>query len=97
MGVEHKIYCSLSDKQKEDVQKLLTSHHLFSETEVVGNDKFFEFRKNKVDNEMPDFSIVIEFDGLYICNNQNYSQWADIDFLKEYLLENHISFKIEEL
>ena len=98
MGFEHKIYCSLSDRQKDDIQRLLIAHDLFFRTIVVADNKFFEFRKkDKIDDELPEFNVVIEPDGLYICNYAHSSAWADIDFIKEYLLENHINIKIEEL
>lgn len=97
MGFEHQVYFSLTNESKNDIQKLLIENSSFTKTVIVDNKEFFEFHLTNSDNDMPDFSVVIETDGLYICNNRHPDVFADIEFITKYLSENNIKYSVEEL
>ena len=97
MGFEHHIFFTMSSQERGTVEKLLTKHPFFSSLSIVNNITFYEFRKTIAINNTPDFTVIIEKDGLYVCNNRHSEEWTDIDFIKEYLDENNIKYRIEEL
>jgi hypothetical protein len=97
MGFEHHIFFTMSSQERGTIEKLLTLHPFFSSLSTVNEITFYEFRKTITTNNIPDFSVVIEKDGLYVCNNRHSKEWTDINFIKEYLDDNNIGYRIEEL
>ncbi|MDF2451007.1 MAG: hypothetical protein K0S26_511 [Bacteroidota bacterium] len=97
MGFEHQVYFSLTNESKNDIRKLLIENSCFTKSVIVDNKEYFEFHKTNAGNDMPDFSVVIETDGLYVCNNRQPDAFADIEFITQYLSENNIKYSIEEL
>jgi hypothetical protein len=61
----------------------------------VDDKNIFEFKKGE--NAMPDFSVIIENDGLYIINNLKSEPTEDIEFILDNLTENKLEYKIIEL
>ncbi len=76
---------------------LLTGHPDFSMIEKIGEITFYEFRTSTHGYDMPDFSAVVDMQGLYIIHQLDSKPWADIQFIEEYLIKNNLSYKNEEL
>ena len=95
MGFEHQINFRWTDKHLEEMLELLKNHKHFYNTVQSADKRIFEFKKGE--NVMPDFSIIIEKDGLYIINNLHSRPKDDIEFILEYLAKNKLDYHIIEL
>jgi hypothetical protein len=96
MGHEHKIYFSIPKANQDNLRDTITRQPSYSGTIQVNGVTQYEFRFNSNDS-YPDFVLVIENDGLYVCNNHSSKTWQEIEFIKKYLIDHNINYKIEEL
>lgn len=97
MGFEHQVYLNLTSVQRQELHQILTTHSFFSKAEYRDSKLVYEFSENKSKPGMPDFLVVIEEEGLYVCHNRHAQPWAGIEFIEQYLLENNIPYRIHEL
>jgi hypothetical protein len=97
MGFEHQVYLNLTSTQRSELHKLLTIHPFFSRSGNQDGKLLYEFSGNKSKPGTPDFLVVIEEEGLYVCHNKSSQPWAGMEFIEQYLLENNIPYRIHEL
>lgn len=94
MGFEYEIKLNLTKLQKDEIEIMIKNNFLFYKSYIFDNKEFFEFRNELNKGKLPDFIIIFEIDGIYICKFNTSYLWKDIDYLKEYLIKEQISFEI---
>ncbi len=94
MGFEYKIKLNLTKLQKDEIEIMIKNNFLFYESYIFDNKESFEFRHELNKGKLPNFIIIFEVDGIYICKFDTSCLWKDIDYLKEYLVKENISFQV---
>ena len=97
MGVEYKIYVDLKHEKKQQLQRMLTRQDTFSKQPEFDGRSQYEFRENKSEYEMPDFVIVIEDDGAYVCDYLNLKKPPIVRLLEQYFQAEELLYRTEEL
>jgi regulator of replication initiation timing len=97
MGFEHQVFLDLTSAQRSELHERLITHPFFSKAENSNSNFLYEFSESRSKSDMPDFLIIIEEEGLYVCNNKHAQPWSDIEFIEHYLLGNNIPYRIHEL
>lgn len=92
MGNEYKLIARISREQKKDIFDILEKNKNFDRKDQSKLN--FEFRRSDNLGKMPNTYIVIESDGIYICQNGASYLWTDLNDLKEYFETNEIKYKI---
>jgi len=95
MSYEYKILVNLTPQQSLELQNLILKQPNFSRKPYLEND-FIELRypENSNPKELPTLYLLFETDGIYICNNSISSIWNDLQTIKSYLKEHHLSYSI---
>ncbi len=96
MGFEYKISATLTSEHQEEIKDILERHPLFDKKYLIGKVQYWDFRHCENKPEMPDFTIALEDNGLYICKYTKPNLWDDLKELQEYLASNNIDTLIHE-
>ncbi len=90
MGFEYKIVTKLTDNQAEDIFTLLELNVFFDKKYPFDNKEFWDFRHPENKGRMPNITLTIEQDGIYICQNSSPYLWSDLDTLKNFIEQENI-------
>ena len=76
-----------SQEQRAAIGALLEKNPLFCRTYDFNDKTWYEFRDihNSDLSELPNFSIVIEHDGIYISTNSPGPIWEGLEDVRQYL------------
>jgi hypothetical protein len=85
MGAEYKIEIILNSRFLDEVTKLIKSKELFEKTVVFNGKEHFEFRNSDNKGRVPNFTLIFEENGIYICKHDCSSLWENLVELKSYL------------
>ena len=85
MGMEYKVKAELDKKTINNLTTIIKGNKLFHKSIFFNGDEQFEFRKGENTGSMPNFTILIQTDGIYINKHDSSSLWQDIEDLKLYI------------
>ena len=85
MGFEYKLITTFTIEQTDHLILFLEAHINHYKSYYFNNFKYLEFRTPDNGDVMPNITIVLEADGLYICQHGSSHLWQDIEELEEYL------------
>ena len=94
MGFEYKLKTILTDKQTNEIQDLLVDSITFDKKYKYDGKEFWDFKRPENNGKMPNINIVFEEDGIYICQYGSSYLWTDIEYLKDYIENEKIEYKI---
>ena len=94
MGYEYKIVKTLTLFQVHEICQILESTELFSNKYENNNAEFREFRSKDNNGKIPDFYVVVDEGGVYVCKNITPSLWENLSTLKTYFENNKMSFQV---
>lgn len=94
MGYEYKIVKALTLFQVHEICQILESSELFSNKYKYNNAEFREFRSKNNNGKIPDFYVIVDESGVYVCKNTTPSLWEDLSILKTYFEKNRMSFQV---
>jgi hypothetical protein len=94
MGFEYKIIVQLTKDQIQDISFLLEKNEYFEKKYYFGENEFWDFRHSANQGKLPNLSIILEQDGIYICQNSASYLWTNLDELKNYIETKIIEYKI---
>ena len=79
-----------SQEQRVAIGALLEKNPLFCRTYDFDGKKWYEFRDtdNQDTSKLPNFSIVIKHDGLYISTNSPGPMWEGLEDVHQYLSDS---------
>lgn len=97
MGFESKIYSKENAQIYKGVQNILENQKSFYKKEIINDHLDFEFRESKISGGMLDITVIIEEDGLYICQYLSSKMWNVLNEIITFLKKNNIDFNIEEI
>ncbi len=94
MGFEYKIIAKLSEKQISEIQNILELKIEFDKKYEFDNKTFYDLRLANNKGKMPNISISLESDGVYICRYEGGHLWKNLKELKEYIDDKHIKYTL---
>jgi len=94
MGMEYKVKADLDEKTFNNLATLIKGNKLFHKSILFSGEEQFEFRRADNTGLMPNFTIIIQTDGIYINKHDSSSLWQDIEFLKLYFDNQIKSYSI---
>lgn len=94
MGIEFKILSKFTEKQTKDIFNLLEHNPHFDKKYLFDNKLYWDFRHQENKAKMPDLTLTIEEDGIYICQNSSSNSWTYLETLKEFFEKEYIEHKI---
>ena len=94
MGFEYKIKATLTQTHIDKIENLLQKTDYFERKYWVEDKLFYDFRHPDNVGKMPNASLVIENDGIYICQWSVSPVWTYLNELKNYLDTQHIAIQI---
>lgn len=95
MSFEYKIIADLSDADRSQIIEIIESNPLlYSQYEDYGNPTW-EYKSPDNDDFLPDTSITLEKDGIYICQYIVEDTWHELQGIEQYLTEKSIAYTIE--
>lgn len=94
MGFEYKIVTKFTESQTKDIFTLLEHTTNFDKKYIFDNKLFWDFRHRENKAKMPDLTLTIEKDGIYICQNSSSYIWTDLDTLKNFIEKENIEHKV---
>lgn len=94
MGFEYKIQAKLTPKQTAEIEQILAKNVYFERKYWVEGQLFWDFRHSENRGELPNVSLIIESDGVYICQWSAVEVWQYLDELKNYLHSQNIPIKV---
>lgn len=97
MGFEYKIKAKLTPGQIAEIKKLLEKSSYFDRRRSAGDNLFWDFRRPENHGEIPNASLVLEDDGIYVCQWSAPGLWTCLDDLKGYLESEGIMMEIIDL
>lgn len=97
MGYEFKVKTKLTAKQTLEIQNLLMQNKIFNRKHEYKGTLFWEFRFSDNKGEMPNFCLVFEEDGIYVCEYALCDFWNQLSSVKEYFKNKHIEYSIIEV
>ncbi len=89
MGMEYKVKAEFDDKTIQDLATIIKHNKLFDKQTSLNEKVYFEFKKAENTGSMPNFTIVIASDGIYITKYDSSALWQDIEALKSYI-DHHV-------
>lgn len=92
--MEYKLLLQLTASQRVAIVNIIEQHPLFYSTYNDFGNEAFELRHIENTNFLPDTSITIESDGLYICQNNHKDIWHNIEQIKSYITTQKLEFDI---
>ncbi|MGI4872421.1 MAG: hypothetical protein ACRYFX_14735 [Janthinobacterium lividum] len=78
MGHEYKLVTTLTTAQQEALSGLLESLPSYYWKYSHAGQEIREFRRPENLGEMPDFWVIFELDGLYVCKNDAPNIWQNL-------------------
>lgn len=95
MSFEYKIIAQLSLTDRSQIIEIIESNPLlYSQYEDYGNQNW-EYKSPDNDDFLPDTSITLEKDGIYICQYVVEETWHELQGIAQYLADNNIAYTIE--
>ncbi len=89
MGMEYKIQVKLDKETIGTIAALLQNNILFDKIVPFNNEHIYEFRTKSNSSSIPDFSIIMNSDSIYVCRYDCLLLWQDIEDLKAFM-DRHI-------
>lgn len=94
MGFEYKIRAKLTPQQISEIEQILSKNDYFEQKYWVKEQLFWDFRHSDNHEKLPNVSLIIESDGVYICQWSAVEVWHYLDELKNYLHSQNIPIQI---
>lgn len=94
MGFEYKIQAKLTPQQSNEIAQILTKNDYFERKYWVNEQLFWDFRLPDNRGALPNVSLIIESDGVYVCQWSTAEVWQYLDELKMYLHSQNIPIQI---
>jgi hypothetical protein len=94
MGMEYKVTADLDKKTINNLTTIIKDNKLFHKSIFFKGEEQFEFRKGENTGSMPNFTVIIQKDGVYINKHDSSSLWQDIEDLKVYIDNQIKSYSI---
>lgn len=94
MGMEYKVKADLDEKTINYLATLIKDNKLFHKSILINGEDQFEFRRVENTGPMPNFTIIIQTDGIYINKYDSSSLWQDIEYLRLYFDNQIKSYSI---
>lgn len=94
MGFEYKIQAKLTPQQSNEIAQILTKNDYFERKYWVNEQLFWDFRHPDNRGALPNVSLIIESDGVYVCQWSTAEVWQYFDELKMYLHSQNIPIQI---
>lgn len=92
--MEYKLLILLTASQRVAIIKIIEQHPLLYSTYNDFGNEAFELRHVDNTDFLPDTSITIEPDGLYICQNSHKDIWHNIEQIKSFITTQALEFDI---
>ncbi len=96
MGFEYTIKLKLDNRQTNEVNDLLININSFDKKYEFNSKTFWDFRLSDNFSTIPDTSLTLDNDGIYICQNISSYIWAELEILKSYFEKNYIEYEVIE-
>ena len=97
MGYEFLIKVKLTAEERDGLVKLFERKPGLSSISTVNAGQYFEFKKSRLQRQLPDFTIALDEKGIYICQYLTSDVWANLIETKEWLEKQQKDFNVEEL
>lgn len=94
MGFEYKIIISLATEQVHSIYQYFEDHTDFKRTKDQFGNECLEFKSSENTGRMPNTYVVLEPDGICICQNSSSYLWKNIEGLRHYLATNMLDYTI---
>ena len=96
MGFEFKVISNLTANEINDIHLLLDNNELLEKKYEFENKLFWDLKNYESKSDMPDTTITIEQNGIYICQYLSSYLWTNVDNLKNYFEKEVKEFKVDK-
>ncbi|MDO4727715.1 MAG: hypothetical protein Q4B43_01790 [Bacteroidota bacterium] len=92
MGFEYKIKTKLTTLQITEIVELIETNACFERKYQVNGNDFWDLKHTENQGDLPNVSLMLESDGIYICQWGTQDLWQHLDKLKNYFETENTAF-----